>query len=244
MRHVVLDQWSRGSSPMHRRDARAKILVLAVFLIALATTTRALPLVAIELLAFLTATLAWARVPVTGVLARAALILPFAALFAGIAWLGGDATRAGALVIKSYLSTLAVLVVMSTTPLPVVLRGLEAMGAPRFVLEVSQFLYRYLFVISEEAHHMRRAAAARTGPFRGWLARREGFKASAGALGALFARSYARAEAIHRSMLARGFDGRLPASTHGSFRVADALFTIIGGSIPWLLREMAERTIS
>jgi cobalt/nickel transport system permease protein len=229
---------------MHRRDARAKILVLVVFLIVLATTRRELPLLAIELLAFLVAALAWARVPVTGVLVRAAVILPFAALFGGITWLGGDAARAGALVIKSYLSTLAVLVVVSTTPLPVVLKGLETMGAPCFVLEVSQFLYRYLFVISEEAHNMRRAAAARTDPVRGWLVRREGFKASAGALGALFARSYARAEAIHRSMLARGFDGRLPVMSHGSFLIADALFTIIGGSIPWLLRQLAERTVS
>ena len=62
---------------------------------------------------------------------------------------------------KSYLSALAVLLLVSTTPLPVLLRGFEMTGAPRFLLMVAQFLYRYLFVISEEAQHMRKAAMAR-----------------------------------------------------------------------------------
>ena len=53
------------------------------------------------------------------------------------------------------------LLVVSTTPLPVLLRGLEMTGAPRFLLMVAQFLYRYLFVISEEAQHMSKAAASR-----------------------------------------------------------------------------------
>ena len=38
MRHILLDRWSQGTSPLHRRDARVKILALLVFLIVLATT--------------------------------------------------------------------------------------------------------------------------------------------------------------------------------------------------------------
>ena len=38
MHHVLLDRWSQGASPLHRRDARAKILTLLVFLVVLATT--------------------------------------------------------------------------------------------------------------------------------------------------------------------------------------------------------------
>ena len=53
-------------------------------------------------------------------------------------------------------------------------------GAPRFLLMVAQFLYRYLFVISEEAQHMRKAAMAarrhgeRTGGQRRAIPRRGG----------------------------------------------------------------------
>ena len=38
MHHVLLDRWSQGVSPLHSRDPRAKIAVLVVFLIVLATT--------------------------------------------------------------------------------------------------------------------------------------------------------------------------------------------------------------
>ena len=36
--HLVIDRWSRGSSPLHQRDPRAKLAALLVFLIALSTT--------------------------------------------------------------------------------------------------------------------------------------------------------------------------------------------------------------
>ena len=94
-------------------------------------------------------------------LTRAAVVLPFTLVFAIITILAGDLERAGLLLGKSYLSALAVLALVSTTPLPQLLRGLEMLGVPRFLLMVAQFLYRYLFVISEEAQHMRVAAASR-----------------------------------------------------------------------------------
>ena len=77
---------------------------------------------------------------------------------------------------KSYLSALAVLLLVSTTPLPVLLRGFEMLGAPRFLLMVAQFLYRYLFVISEEAQHMRKAAMARGATAGGWPATPRAFE--------------------------------------------------------------------
>jgi energy-coupling factor transporter transmembrane protein EcfT len=51
------------------------------------------------------------------------------------------------------------------------------------------------------------------------------FRQAAGALGVLFARSWARAQAIHRAMISRGFDGHMPALTRPQFSLADAGFT-------------------
>ena len=124
------------------------------------------------------------------------MVLPFTAVFAGVSWLAGDPARGAALVMKSYLSALAVLVLVSTTPLPLLLRGFEMTGAPRFLLMVAQFLYRYLFVISGEAQHMSQAAASRGASVRGLVSNRARFRAAAGALAVLFARSYGRAEDI------------------------------------------------
>jgi cobalt/nickel transport system permease protein len=223
LHHVVLEQWSRRTSPLHRRDARAKLAVLLVFLIALATAHRAIPEVAAALFVLLAAGFVLARIPLGAALRRAALVLPFSAAFGILCWISGDPARGLALTLKSYLSCLAVLLVMATTPATVLLAGLEDLRVPRFLLMVLQFLYRYLFVISEEAQHMSIAAACRAGRTRP-LGAALRFRAAAGAVAVLFARSYKRADEIHRAMLARGFHGRFHPLTARSFTRMDAAF--------------------
>jgi len=142
--------------------------------------------------------------------------------------------------VKSYLSCLAVWLVIATTPLPDLLRGFESFGAPRFLLMVAQFVYRYLFVISEEARQMAQAALARGGTARGAF-RLLGFRAAAGALAVLFARSYGRAGEVHRAMLARGFRGRVRCLDAPRFRSADAAFLAAASLVPVLARLAAER---
>ena len=241
MHHLVVEHWSQGASPLHRRDPRAKILALLVFLVAVATAHRALPVLFAVLLLMLAGGLLWARLPVGGALVRAALVLPFTLVFALIAWWAGDPGRGLSLVAKSYLSALAVLLVVSTTPLPSLLSGFAQAGAPSFLLLVAQFLYRYLFVIAAEAQHMSKAAAARGASARKWVAGGPQFRAAAGALAVLFARSYCRAEHIQRAMLARGFEGRFQPMEATHFRGGDAAFAIVASLAPVLLRIGAER---
>jgi cobalt/nickel transport system permease protein len=232
LHHVLVERWSQGASALHRRDARAKILTLLVFLIVLATTPADAVMVLATYTALLAAAILMAGLPLGGVLLRAMVILPFSLTFACISWLAGEPLRALALVEKSYLSTVAVLLLAGATPLPLLLGGLERLGTPRLLVLVAQFLYRYLFVLSEQAQHMRLAAACREGSAR--RRRISGFRAATGALAVLFARSYERAEGIHRAMLARGFSGRfslLPAprfgAMDGAFLVAVSAFLIL-----------------
>jgi cobalt/nickel transport system permease protein len=231
--HVLIDHWSQGSSPLHARDPRAKILVLLVFLIVLATT----PANAFVTLAIDSAVLAsgvlLAGLPPIGVFGRAAAILPFSLSFALITWLAGDLWRAVGLVEKSYLSTVAVLLLVGTTPLARLLGALEALGVPRVLVLLAQFLYRYLFVISEQAQHLRLAAACRGGSSG---TRRSRLQAAAGAIAVLFARSYHRAEGIHQAMLARGFGGRLSLLNPLRFGVRDVAFTVAIGALLVLAR--------
>jgi cobalt/nickel transport system permease protein len=239
--HVVLERWSRGASVLHRRDPRAKLAALVVFLVVLATAQRDLPAVAAALFLLPAAALVWAGIPLGGALARAAVVLPFTLLFGGVCWLAGDAARGAALVLKSYLSALAVLTLVSTTPLPLLVRAMETARAPRFLLMVAQFLYRYLFVISEEAQHMRKAAVSRGATLRGSTPGSGRFHAAAGALAVLFARSYGRAEDIHRAMLARGFLGRFHTLHPLRFGPSDGLFLALATAAPVALRMALER---
>jgi len=239
--HVVLERWSRGSSPLHRRDPRAKFGALLIFLVVLATAHRSLPILSVALLALLAGTLLWARIPLSRALARAAVVLPFTLVFAAVCWVAGDPARGLALLLKSYLSALAVLAVISTTPLPLLLHGLETAGVPRFLLMVAQFLYRYLFVISEEAQHMRVAARSRGAGTREFAAQPARFRAAAGALAVLFARSYARAGDIHHAMLARGFLGHFRTLGSLDFGRTDAAFLALASLVPVLVRVVIER---
>jgi cobalt/nickel transport system permease protein len=228
LHHVVLERWSRGTSFLHSRDARVKILVTLAFLVALGTTPRITPALAACYLALLVAGILAGRLPLAGVLLRAAAVLPFSATFAAVSLAAGDAARAEALVAKSWLSAVAVLLLAGTTPLPLLLGGLESLVVPRFLALVIQFLYRYLFVISEQAQHMRMAALARASRSRGTRHMAERLRAAAGAVATLFARSQARAEAIHGAMLARGFAGCIRPLAAPHMAASDVLFLVAG----------------
>jgi len=242
LHHAVVERWSRGESPLHRRDARAKIASLLVILIVLATAHRQFLLLSAALFVCLGIAAMVAHLPVGAMLVRAASILPFSGVFAIVSWLAGDNERALSLLLKSYLSALAVLLVVGTTPLPSLLRGLELLRLPRFPLMVAQFLYRYLAVISGEASEMRRAAAARA-PLLTSATRRLRFRAAAGALAVLFARSYRRAGDIHRAMLARSFSGSFHPLETPRFRTADSVFLLFVSCGAVALRISIERFV-
>jgi cobalt/nickel transport system permease protein len=234
LHHVLMDRWSQGTSPLHARDARAKILALLVFLIVLATTPANALTVLVTYSALLASGILIAGLPLGGVLVRAMVVLPFSLAFGLISWLSGEPLRALGLVEKSYLSTVAVLLLAGATPLPLILSGLERLGTPRLLVLVAQYLYRYLFVLSEQAQHMRLAAACREGGHgRRNLPR---FRMATGALAVLFVRSYERAEGIHRAMLARGFLGNFSLLRPLRFRTADGAFLLLVSAFLVLVR--------
>lgn len=243
MHHVVLDRWSRRTSPLHRRDARVKVIAALAMLIVIATTHPVMLAWAAAFGLVLLVEILIARLPVVGLLVRACIVLPFTGTFAIITWLAGDPDRAVALAMKSYLSAVTVLVLAATTPLPQLLQGIESLGAPRMLVLVVQFMYRYLFVISEQGQHMRQAARCRGELSRkgGWFRlNRSRFQAAGGALAVLFAKSYQRAEAIHRSMISRGFSGHIRSLSHGALRAADFVFLAMAAGIPAAFRVLME----
>lgn len=170
----------------------------------------------------LTAMALAARLPVPRVHFAAAVVLPFAAVFALMSFLAGPPEKGLAIMGRSWLSAFTTVLLMATTSQPDLLAGLESLHAPRFLVQVMQFLYRYLLVLLEEAGAMRAAAASRAGKLRA----RE-FRRAAAAAGVLFARSSGRAQAIHRAMTARGFQGHIPRFRILRLTWADAWFTVL-----------------
>jgi cobalt/nickel transport system permease protein len=197
LRFAELEEWGLRDSSLHRRDPRSKILAVLLLLIAIGRGHFFIPAVAIA------AALAVARLPVHAVLLRACVVLPFSLSFVVAGVLAGEHDRAGSALWRSYLSAVSVVVLLGCTPLPSLLDGFHRLGAPSLLLEVIQFVYRYLTLIGEQAKRMTVAATARGA--------KRSLAAVGGSVGVLFARSYDRADAIHRSMMARGYTGSLPA---------------------------------
>lgn len=227
MRTVTVERWSRGTSPLHAVDARAKLGALLVFLTALATTSGPSPVtqrivwIYAAYFVLLVTAIAIARLPFGAMLARAALVLPFSAVFALVAWWEGDPRAALMLAAKSYLSVLAALTLTASTPWVRLLDALASLHVPRSLVLVIQFIGRYLFVVTDQAGQMKLAAQSRQGLAKSRVRR---FHAAAGAVGVLFARSWERADGIHRAMLARGFTGNYPTPPAVRFHARDAAF--------------------
>ena len=176
--------------------ARVNLLVLLTFLVALSLAS---PWIVAMLAALALIFAVAAKLPLTTLLLRAVVVLPLAGLLVIAAWISGDTARAITLLSKSYVSIFAVLLFNTITPFPAWTDALRSWHLPEALIFTLQFVYRYIFVIGEEARRMRLAARNRGG-FR--------FDSAAGALGVLFARSWRRSEMIHRAMIARGFRGR------------------------------------
>jgi cobalt/nickel transport system permease protein len=202
MHHDFLDRYSRLDSPVHRASASLK-LVTTLSLVAL---TVAVPVAAISYLATLGAGLlavaVVARIPLRYLGWRLLLLEPFVL---GVAVLTlfqpGGLVVFLTILIKSTLCLLTMVLLANTTPFAELLRVLRRAGAPAIFVTALALLYRYLFVLVDEAERMHRARACRTFTNK----RSHRWRTLATVVGQLFVRSTERAERIYAAMLARGW---------------------------------------
>jgi cobalt/nickel transport system permease protein len=98
----------------------------------------------------------------------------------------------------------AVLILIATTGYHAVCMALERMGVPQVFVVQLLFLYRYLFVLVDEASRMVRARSLRSFEGKGL-----GIRVVGSMAGHLLLRAMDRAQRIHLAMLCRGFDGEI-----------------------------------
>jgi len=131
--------------------------------------------------------------------------------------------------VKSGIAILSMILLSSTTPFPRLLRGLEQLKVPRVLVMLASFAYRYLFLLVDEAERMERARDSRGYDGRWlWHARVIG-----GMIGALFLRSYERAERVYVAMVSRGFNGR--AVSPGGRRMTAGDGAFVAAAVGWFL---------
>lgn len=235
--------YAYADSPIHRLDARTKTIAFIGLIFAVVLT----PASEVARLAFFAA-LIGVLYTISGVslgfgLRRSLIVLPFV-LFAGIFLVfmpdkphpqfynlgfaryaithGGLYIFFNAL-IKSWLSVLTAILLYSTTPFPKFVKGLEMMRAPKVITMLFSFLYRFMWVLTDEVKRMLRARDARAfGGGRIWH-----LKIIGQMVGSLFIRSYERAERVYAAMVSRGYSGTIITLDTPALSVQDALFGVV-----------------
>lgn len=127
------------------------------------------------------------------------------------------------IVVRGLLSVQALLLLTDSCGFIGMCRSLGRLGVPDFLTVQLMMVYRYLTVLLQEGLDMRRAREA-----RGYGRHHMPIRMWGSFVGQLFLRTMNRADNIHRAMLARGFNGRIPryAPLREPWRMRDTIILI------------------
>lgn len=240
MKHSFLDQYSDRNSPIHRLDPRSKLVATLAFIIAVVLTPSGSWLVYGLYLVIIATLIALSRVPPTYILKRSLVIIPFVLLVAIFIpffkegevagsynlWLWQvSVTHSGLQILwnilaKAWLSILSLILLTSTTKFKSLLKGLEQLRMPRVIVMLLSFMYRYIFLLTDEVMRMMQARDSRSFGSR----RMRQIRTIGNMIGTLFIRSYERGERVYAAMMARGFDGHSRTLERLHFSRVDAYF--------------------
>jgi cobalt/nickel transport system permease protein len=133
---------------------------------------------------------------------------------------GGWLTAAD-IAIKFALGVMALTALMCTTPFASLLEAMRRLGMPHVIVMQLGFLYRYIFVLIDEAMRVRRAR-----DFRGAALAPVGRRlaAAGGVIGTLFSRTLDRSQRVQLAMAVRGYRGETHSLKQLHLHRADAVF--------------------
>jgi cobalt/nickel transport system permease protein len=242
MHHSFIDEHSHIDSLLSRLDPRIKIISFFafVFFIIFTAPDSTLSFVLYGLLLLILIVLS--KIPMVYILKRCLVVVPFilmTSLFLpfwkqeeiislfSIGNLQINVTAAGWLMfkgvmIKGILSVLCLTLLTASTPFPQLLAALEDLKFPRLITMILSFMYRYIFLIEDEALKMWRAMKSRCAGG----ADRLQLKAMANMAGILFIRSFERGEAVYLAMCSRGYDGTVRRSYNFGLKRRDLAFLV------------------
>jgi cobalt/nickel transport system permease protein len=231
MHFDAFDRYHEKASFLHRLDPRVKALVTVIYIVSNALLPDGAWLAFICAWIFLIAANLLSQLGIGYTFKRSIIALPFALVavtvlfsipgkplssFSFLAWnftiTDMGLLRFVSILIRSWLSVQMAILLVAVTRFPDLIHALEHLKVPAILTTIIAFLYRYLFVLTDEVFRLIRAresrSAASTGKRAGggvfWRAKVAGNMA-----GQLFLRSYERSDRIYNAMLSRGYSGHL-----------------------------------
>lgn len=233
-----LEEFSEGSSFLHRADPRVKILVFTIFSILCAVATG----IKTPMLYFLYSLtlLAIAKLKLKLLISRlfiANFFIAFIWLFVPLSYPGNPYISVGSIklsmegvnyalsiTIKCNAIILATITLLSTSSVFSLAHAMLHLKIPRKLVTIFFLFYRYITVIHEEYIKIKKAVA-----LRGFVPKTNihTYKTYAYIIGGMLIKSYERAEEIYKTMLCRGFKGYFPLFEHFQIRKSDIIFGVI-----------------
>lgn len=220
MRHNFIDRYAALDSPLHILEPRTKLLAFTALIIAVLCIPIGSSSLFIAYFFLAAILMGISQVPLNYIVGRTLLILPFI-LLASLALPWKGYAGLGILFVRAILCLMLLILLTNTTRFIELLRGLKKLGCPQILVMNLSFLYRYLFVLTEEALRMKQARDCRRvgrAPF--W----NEMKLLSSMLGTLLIRSFERAERMHGAMLSRGYSGDFPVISPKRFSWHDLAF--------------------
>jgi cobalt/nickel transport system permease protein len=238
----ALENLAAGRTAIHRLHPLVKVLSALTFIVFVASFGRYDFARLTPYLFYPFLMMAIAELPYRLLLSRVLIALPFC-LFAGLSnvifdrgtafTLAGIHVSYGALslltiLLKMYLSVMAALLLVATTPLTQLTAQLRRLRVPFVFVRVFETTYRYIGVLLEEAHGMTTAYALRRGKGKALEMRDMG-----AFLGHLILRAFDRADRVHAAMRCRGYSLFEPPRNNRKLRPADfiALAAVVVPSV-------------
>lgn len=240
-----LDRLATGDTALHRLDPRAKVLVTLVFIVSVVSFGRYEISALVPFFLFPVIMVSLGNLPASYIIKKIALLCPFA-LIVGIfnplfdrqllVQLGPIGISGGwisfvSIVLRAILTVGAALIMVGVTGFSAGCYALERMGMPRAFVVQLLFLYRYIFVLTEEGARTARARELRTFGRKGME-----MKAFTSLVGNLLLRTWERAERVYRAMLCRGFNGEFHVRRSFRFGLRESLYTVGWSSLFILFR--------
>jgi cobalt/nickel transport system permease protein len=240
-----MDDIAAGDSPLHRLDPRAKLVATLLFIVMVVSFDKYALSALIPFFIFPVVQISIGGLPVGFLAKKVLLVAPLAILIGifnplmdrnilfqiGSIPVSGGWVSLFSILIRFLLTVTAALILIATTGFNAVCMALARLGVPRpFVVQLL-FLYRYIFVLTDEAARMVRAVSLKSFNSGGIS-----FKTFVPMMGHLLLRTMDRAQRIHLAMLCRGFDGRIRIIRPMKIGWAGAIFTLGWSSLFVILR--------
>jgi cobalt/nickel transport system permease protein len=230
-----LDRFAMGNTLVHRLDPRAKVAATLAFIVAVISFGRYELTGLVPFFIFPVAMAALGNLPFGYLIKKIVLICPFILMVGlfnplfdhgvlihlGPLEITGGWISFASIMVKAVLTVGSALVLICVTGFSDICRALECFGVPRAFVVQLLFLYRYIFVLTDEGVRVSRARQ-----FRSFDGKGPGMKTYGAMLGHLLLRTWQRAERIHMAMLSRGFSGEF--HTRRTFRLGkrDVLYLL------------------